>query len=110
MARDTTQSPCPLLSINSAGDLEVRGRILAAAKLRFKRFSSEETSLEDLARAAGVKLVQARKHFADVYAVMVALQRTLEHPMANRGPRPNSGFAAREHRLARARDARPVEA
>jgi|SRR5579885_1406503 len=108
MARDTTQSSCPLLNINSADDLAVRGRILAAAKQRFTRFSHEDTSLEDLARAAGLKLRQVRKHFDDVYAVMVALQRALEHPMSNRGPRPNSGFASREHRLARARDARPA--
>jgi AcrR family transcriptional regulator len=108
MARDTTQSPCPLLHINSADDLVVRGRILAAAKQRFARFGCEGTSLDDLARGAGLKLQQVSKHFADSYAVMVALQRTLEHPMAQRGPRPNSGFAAREHRLARARDARPV--
>ena len=109
MARDTTQPPCPLLNINSADDLAVRGSILAAAKQRFNRFSSDDTTLEDLARAAGLKVKQVRKHFADVYAVMVALQRTLEHPATQRGPRPNSGFAAREHRLARARDARPMD-
>ena len=108
MARDTTQSPCPLVNINSADDLVVRGRILAAAKQRFNRFGCEDTSLDDLARAAGLKPVQVRKHFDDTYAVMVALQRALEHPMTHRGPRPNSGFASREHRLARARDARPV--
>ncbi|HEY3643956.1 MAG TPA: TetR family transcriptional regulator [Gammaproteobacteria bacterium] len=110
MARDTTQTPCPLLNINSADDLVVRGRILAAAKQRFARFGCEDTTLEDLARAASLKVKQVHKHFTDVYAVMVALQRTLEHPRAQRGPRPNSGFAAREHRLARARDARPIEA
>jgi AcrR family transcriptional regulator len=108
MARDTTQSVCPLVNINNADDLVVRGRVLEAAKVRFKRFGNENTSIEDLARAAGLKPVQVRKHFEDVYAVMVALQRTLDHPMANRGPRPNSGFASREHRLARARDARPA--
>lgn len=108
MAPDTTQSPCPLVNINSADDLVVRGRVLAAAKIRFKRFNREETTLEDLARAAGLKPVQVRKYFEDVYAVMEALQRALDHPMANRGPRPNSGFASREHRLARARDARPA--
>ena len=110
MASDTTQSPCPLLNINSADDLAVRGRVLAAAKQRFNRFSHEDTTLDDLARAAGLKVKQVRKHFADVYSVMIALQRTLDHPLAHRGTRPNSGFAAREHRLARARDARPIEA
>lgn len=108
MAPDTTQSPCPLVNINNADDLVVRGRVLAAAKIRFKRFSRDETSLEDLARAAGLKPVQVRKHFENMYEVMVALQRALDHPAANRGPRPNSGFAAQSHRLARARDARPV--
>lgn len=108
MARDTTQTPCPLVNINSADDLVVRGRVLAAAKLRFKRFNHENTSLEDLARAANLKPVQVRKHFEDVYEVMLAVQRVLDHPAAKRGPRPNSGFAAREHRLARARDARTV--
>jgi AcrR family transcriptional regulator len=108
MAPDTTQSPCPLVNINSADDLVIRGRVLAAAKARFKRFSREDTSLDDLARDADLKPVQVRRHFEDVYGVMVALQRSLDHPAAHRGPRPNSGFASREHRLARARDARPI--
>jgi hypothetical protein len=84
------QLPCPLLNITSSAQLELRGRLLSAARQRFTRFSREETSLSDIARIAGVPETEARLHFADVYAVMVALERALTvGPMAPRGPRPN---------------------
>ncbi|HEY4127712.1 MAG TPA: hypothetical protein VGN70_06665 [Gammaproteobacteria bacterium] len=82
-------APCPLTNISSSADLELRARLLTAARQRFLRFSHENTSLEDLARAAGLKLSQVHKHFKDVYAVMVALERALVvGSVAPRGPRP----------------------
>ncbi|HEY3859013.1 MAG TPA: hypothetical protein VGM47_05310 [Gammaproteobacteria bacterium] len=82
-------APCPLLNITSSAELELRARLLAAARQRFLRFSHENTSLDDLARAAGLKVSQVRKHFEDVYSVMVALERALVvGSVAKRGPRP----------------------
>src|ERR1041385_697532 len=96
----TRLTPCPLHSITSSAQLELRGRILAAAKQRFARFSHEDTSLKDLARGAGLPEVVVRQHFEDVYAVMVALQRSLDRRPAARGPRPRKGFRARGNRFA----------
>lgn len=75
---ETTITIHPLLQITSANRLEVRARILAAARQRFLRFGHEQTSLMDLARAASVPVDEVRRHFADIRAVLVALQRALD--------------------------------
>ena len=75
---ETTITIHPLLQITSANRLEVRARILAAARQRFLRFGHEQTSLMDLARAASVPMDEVRRHFADIRAVLVALQRVLD--------------------------------
>jgi AcrR family transcriptional regulator len=101
---------CPLLSITSSAQLELRGRILTAAKLRFARFGLEETALSDIARLAGVPEKAVRKHFDDTMGVMVALQRSLDRRPTARGPRPRPGFRTRGNRFASARDTEAVEA
>ncbi len=78
MSTESTFAPHPLLQITSADRLEVRARILAAARQRFLRIGHEQTSLADLARAASVSVDEVRRHFADVRAVLVALQRALD--------------------------------
>jgi AcrR family transcriptional regulator len=75
---ESTFTSHPLLQITSADRLEVRARVLAAARQRFMRFSHEQTSLTDLARAASVPLDEVKRHFADIRAVLVALQRALD--------------------------------
>lgn len=75
---DPTTTTHPLLQITSADRLEVRARILAAARQRFLRFGHEQTSLTDLARAASVPVDEVKRHFADIRAVLVALQRVLD--------------------------------
>ena len=75
---DPNTTTHPLLQITSADRLEVRARILAAARQRFLRFGHEQTSLMDLARAASVPMDEVKRHFADIRAVLVALQRALD--------------------------------
>jgi AcrR family transcriptional regulator len=75
---ESTFASHPLLQITSAERLEVRARILAAARQRFMRFGHEQTSLGDIARAATVPVDEVRLHFADIRAVLLALQRALD--------------------------------
>jgi AcrR family transcriptional regulator len=75
---ESTFASHPLLQITSADRLEVRARILVAARQRFMRFSHEQTSLMDIARAASVSVDEVKLHFTDIRAVLVALQRALD--------------------------------
>jgi AcrR family transcriptional regulator len=75
---ESTFASHPLLRITSADRLEIRARILAAARQRFARFSHQETSIVDIARAAALPADEVRLHFADIRALMVALQRALD--------------------------------
>jgi AcrR family transcriptional regulator len=92
----------PLLKITSAAQLEIRRRILTAARQRFARFSHEDTTLTDIARGAGLPPDEVRLHFADTRAVLLALRRTLDSSRsAARGPRINPVKAREGARLAR---------
>jgi len=71
-------APHPLRAITSSAQLELRARILVAAKQRFARFSHEDTTLNDIARIAGMAEDLVRQHFEDTYVLLVALQRSLE--------------------------------
>jgi AcrR family transcriptional regulator len=76
--RPVSQTPHPLRAITSSAQLELRARILIAAKQRFARFSHEDTTLGDIARIAGMAEDMVRQHFEDTYVLLVALQRSLE--------------------------------
>ncbi len=85
--RTVPPTPHPLLRITSSAQLELRSRILAAAKQRFTRFSHEDTTLTDIARLAGMAEDVVRQHFEDTLALMWALQRSLDRgKRANRRP------------------------
>lgn len=73
----------PLLRITSAAQLALRGRILAAARQRLLRFRAEDTTLGDIARAAGLPEETVRQHFEDRHAVLKALQRGLDREPRN---------------------------
>jgi AcrR family transcriptional regulator len=75
---ESTFASHPLLQITSADRLEIRARILAAARQRFARHAQQETSLADIARAAALSADEVRLHFGDMRAVLVALQRALD--------------------------------
>lgn len=100
----------PLLKITSSAQLELRGRILAAAKQRFARFSHEDTTLADIARIAHLDEEAVEEHFEDTYTLLLALQRSMDRGRASRRPgtRPpvRHGFASSAEKPARSRDAR----
>jgi hypothetical protein len=68
----------PLLQITSADRLQIRARILAAARQRFARHTHQETTIADIARAAALPVDEVQLHFADIRAVLVTLQRALD--------------------------------
>ncbi|HSN17335.1 MAG TPA: hypothetical protein VLV87_03915 [Gammaproteobacteria bacterium] len=91
----------PLLKITSSAQLELRARILAAARQRFARFSREDTTLADIARLAHLELEDVEDHFEDTHELMLALQRSMNRGHASRRPsnRPvHHGFAARQQK------------
>lgn len=105
----SAQAPHPLLRITSSAQLELRGRILAAAKQRFARFSHEDTTLADIARIAHLDEEAVEEHFEDTYSLLLALQRSMDRGRASRRPgtRPGRhGFASNAEKPARSRDAR----
>ena len=96
-----TATTHPLLKITSSAQLELRGRILAAAKQRFARFSREDTTLADIARLARLEIDDVEDHFEDVDELMSAVQRTMDRGRTPRRPgnRPvRHGFVARERK------------
>jgi AcrR family transcriptional regulator len=103
----------PLLKITSSAQLELRGRILAAAKQRFARFSREDTTLADIARLAHLEVDDVEEHFEDTQELLVAVQRSMDRGRASRRPnnRPGRhGFAARNDKSVRSRETQAAEA
>lgn len=92
-------APHPLLRITSSAQLELRSRILAAAKQRFARFAHEDTTLADIARIAQLDEEEVEEHFEDTHALLLALQRSMDRGRAlsrKPGSRPGRhGFAPR---------------
>ena len=69
------QAPHPLLRITSSAQLEIRGRILAAAKQRLGR---EDITLADIARLAHLELEEVEEHFEDADEMLRAVQRSMD--------------------------------